>query len=315
MRLATMAFTISSLTRPPCAMMEDASLPNSVPAWRSARNISPVEMAGMWKRSARKTACVPLPHPGGPKSKRIKITSANLQANGWRWTASMVINWLRFAIFRMDSAVRMQAQLPIPPLDRMAEQSGQPDRESEQIAQRHEPEIPGYATVMENARAYHHPSHHAQPQRQRRGPPVPGGQGHQGPHGGVRHRISEIARRARNADGARPPQLVPPRLRPRLPAQAGLNHHRRELDAIAQPADVPPKLVIVCQVIGEGFEAAHLAQGLRAKHHGGTKRELGLAQEARHQHAGRELGRDSQGLHARRPRIRRAAIEASHQAD
>src|ERR1019366_3876431 len=193
MRLATMAFTMSSPTRPPCAMMEDARLPSSVPAWRSARNISPVEMAGMWKRSARKTACVPLPHPGGPKSKRIKITSANLQANGWRWTASMVINWLRFANFGVDSAVGMQAQDAIAPLDGMAEKSGQPDRESEQVAQRHQPEILGYATVVKNAHAHHHPSRHAQPQRQRRCPPLPGGQRHQGPQGGVRHYVSEVA--------------------------------------------------------------------------------------------------------------------------
>ena len=52
-----------------------------------------------------------------------------------------------------------------------------------------------------------------------------------------------------------------------------------------------------------------------AKHHGGTKRELRLAQQARHQHAGRELGGDAQRLRARRPGIRRAAIEARHQPD
>src|ERR1019366_1238377 len=234
MRLATMAFTISSPTRPPCAMIEDACLPNSVPAWRSARNISPVEMAGMWKRPARKTACVPLPHPGGPKSKRIKITSGNLQANGWRGATSMGINWLRFAFLGVDSAVRMQAQLPIPPLDGMAEKPCQPDRKSEQIAQRHQPEVLRYATVMENARAHHPPGNHAQPQRRRRRPPLPGGQRHQGPERGVRHHVSEVARRARNPDGARPPQLVPPRLRPRFPAQVRLHHHGRELDAIAQ---------------------------------------------------------------------------------
>src|SRR5208283_2862320 len=272
MRLATMPFTISSPTRPPCAMIADASLPNSVPAWRSARNISPVEMAGMWKRSARNAACVPLPHPGGPKSKRIKITSGNLQANGWRCAASMVINWLRFALFGVDSAVRTEAQLPVPPLDRMAEKSCQPDRKSEQVPQRHQPEILGYPTVPENARAHHYPCNHAQPQCQRRRPPLPDGQRHQGPQGGVRHHVSEVAARARNPDGARPPQLVPPRLRPRFPAQVRLHHHGRELDARAHLADVPPELVIVGQVMRDGLKAAHPAQGLRAKHHGGSER-------------------------------------------
>jgi hypothetical protein len=57
---------------PPEAMMADAILPSSVPALHSARNISPVEIAGIRKRAARNEACVPLPHPGGPKRRRIK---------------------------------------------------------------------------------------------------------------------------------------------------------------------------------------------------------------------------------------------------
>src|ERR1017187_6654452 len=52
-RLATIPLTSSSLTSPPLARMEQAALPNSVPALHSARNISPVEIAGILNRSAR----------------------------------------------------------------------------------------------------------------------------------------------------------------------------------------------------------------------------------------------------------------------
>ena len=134
----------------------------------------------------------------------------------------MVINWLRFATFRLDSAVMMQPQLPVPPLNGMAKKPGQPDRESEQVAQGHEPEIPGCAAVVENAHAHHDPGNHAQAQRQRRRPPLTGGQSHQCPHGGMRYHVPEVARRARNPNGASPPQLVPPRLQPRFPAQVRL---------------------------------------------------------------------------------------------
>jgi hypothetical protein len=45
--------TSSSLTNPPRDKIEQAALPSSVPALHSARNISPVEIAGIWNRSAR----------------------------------------------------------------------------------------------------------------------------------------------------------------------------------------------------------------------------------------------------------------------
>src|SRR5579864_4609827 len=65
------AFTTSSLTSPPLENTEHAIFPNSVPALHSARKTSPVEMAGMPKRCDINSACVPLPQPGGPKSRMI----------------------------------------------------------------------------------------------------------------------------------------------------------------------------------------------------------------------------------------------------
>ena len=209
----------------------------------------------------------------------------------------------------------VQPQPPVPPIHGMAGESSQPDRKPEQVAQGHEPETLHHVRILENARAHHHSGNHAQRQRQSGGPPLPGGQRYQGPQGGVRHDVAEVAGGARDPYGAGPPQLVAPGLRPGFAAQVGLHHHGGELDAIAQFFDVPPDLVVVGQVVRDGFKAAHLAQGLGAKDHGGSEGELGLAQEARHQHAGREFGRDPQGLAARCPRLGFGAIEAGHQPD
>src|SRR5271169_2835003 len=63
--------TTSSLTSPPLEKIAQAILPNSVPALHSARKTSPVEIAGMPKRLDMNSACVPLPQPGGPKSRMI----------------------------------------------------------------------------------------------------------------------------------------------------------------------------------------------------------------------------------------------------
>src|SRR5882757_2680632 len=64
-----MAFTMSSLTRRPAEISSDACWPSGEPDLISARNISPVDIAGIFSRSVINGDCVPLPLPGGPKSK------------------------------------------------------------------------------------------------------------------------------------------------------------------------------------------------------------------------------------------------------
>ena len=78
MRCATMVSTMSSPIRPPLARIDRILLPRAVFASHSARNISPVEMAGILRFSTRNDACVPLPHPGGPNNKMIITPQANL---------------------------------------------------------------------------------------------------------------------------------------------------------------------------------------------------------------------------------------------
>src|SRR2546426_7805319 len=57
----------SSETSCPASMTFFAASPSGVPAFTAARNMSPVEICGMRKRSLMKLAWVPLPAPGGPK--------------------------------------------------------------------------------------------------------------------------------------------------------------------------------------------------------------------------------------------------------
>src|SRR5712664_784836 len=58
---------MSSETSCPASMTFFAARPSGVPAFTAARNMSPVEICGMRKRSLMKLAWVPLPAPGGPK--------------------------------------------------------------------------------------------------------------------------------------------------------------------------------------------------------------------------------------------------------
>src|SRR2546427_4306586 len=71
-RLTTSALTNSSSTRPPVARTVRAVSPSSVSARHSARSISPVEMAGILRRSEINRDWVPLPEPGAPNSSTTK---------------------------------------------------------------------------------------------------------------------------------------------------------------------------------------------------------------------------------------------------
>jgi hypothetical protein len=59
--------------------MDCAAFPSAVPALISSRSISPVEIAGMPNQFEILPDCVPLPLPGGPKSRRTKPSSVSVQ--------------------------------------------------------------------------------------------------------------------------------------------------------------------------------------------------------------------------------------------
>jgi hypothetical protein len=67
MRSLTSPMISSSETSPPASMTALAWRPSSLPAATAARNMSPVEICGMPKRSQTNFAWVPLPAPGGPR--------------------------------------------------------------------------------------------------------------------------------------------------------------------------------------------------------------------------------------------------------
>ncbi len=85
-RLRTMPIMMSSETYLPAARMGCACLPRSVPAAISARSMSPVAMWGMPNFSRSMFACVPLPLPGAPYSRRFTLgpsgPSGHLPMNG-----------------------------------------------------------------------------------------------------------------------------------------------------------------------------------------------------------------------------------------
>ena len=66
-RSATIRRTSSSGTSPPISMIPPACAPTAVPARTADRHISPVDRCEIPSRSEMRTACVPLPAPGGPK--------------------------------------------------------------------------------------------------------------------------------------------------------------------------------------------------------------------------------------------------------
>jgi len=66
-RLRTIPFTMSSPTRRPLAMISFAALPSGVPAFSSARKISPVETAGIPKICVMTAPWVPFAARRGPE--------------------------------------------------------------------------------------------------------------------------------------------------------------------------------------------------------------------------------------------------------
>src|SRR5450631_3951564 len=87
-RSAAIATIRSSGTRSPASMYSLAFLPSSVSSLTLARSMSPVEMNGSWKSDRRRSACVPLPAPGGPKRMRfscwaIGLITVSVAMNSW----------------------------------------------------------------------------------------------------------------------------------------------------------------------------------------------------------------------------------------
>src|SRR5579859_8076081 len=62
-------------------MMDFAAFPNAEPDLISSRSISPVEIAGIFNQLEILPDCVPLPLPGGPKSRRTKLSSVPFKAS------------------------------------------------------------------------------------------------------------------------------------------------------------------------------------------------------------------------------------------
>src|SRR5437762_5297829 len=60
-------------TRSPRSMYAFASSPRFVPSRRAARRTSPVAILGSPRRADSRSACVPLPAPGGPSSTMIIV--------------------------------------------------------------------------------------------------------------------------------------------------------------------------------------------------------------------------------------------------
>src|SRR5262252_6325312 len=54
-----------------------ALAPSGVYDWMAARSMSPVAMCGILKTAESRTACVPLPAPGGPNSRRFSLNLAS----------------------------------------------------------------------------------------------------------------------------------------------------------------------------------------------------------------------------------------------
>src|SRR5690348_12936728 len=81
-RLRIMPIMMSSETYWPAARMGWALSPSSVPFAISARSMSPVAICGIRKYARSTLACVPLPEPGAPYSKRFTPYPSPLPMNG-----------------------------------------------------------------------------------------------------------------------------------------------------------------------------------------------------------------------------------------
>src|SRR5262245_58214029 len=71
-----MASTSSSLTSCPASITPFACLPSAVPRLTWSRRRSPVDTCGSPSAFERRTACVPLPAPGGPRRTTMRAISA-----------------------------------------------------------------------------------------------------------------------------------------------------------------------------------------------------------------------------------------------
>ena len=80
------------------------------------------------------------------------------------------------------------------------------------------------------------------------------------------------------------------------------------------PADVAGKLVVVGDVVRQRLKSPDGPQVRGAKQQRGPQSELAHAHQRRHQHAGREIGRDPQRLPASRPVVRPGPVQAGHQS-
>src|SRR5207244_2429100 len=76
-----MPIITSSFTSSPRSMVAFARRPMSVPAVTASRRISPVEIFGIPRVRANRSACVPLPAPGGPSINKCKDTLGSSAAD------------------------------------------------------------------------------------------------------------------------------------------------------------------------------------------------------------------------------------------
>ena len=99
------------------------------------------------------------------------------------------------------------------------------------------------------------------------------------PHPGVRDWQAQEAITARDADGARPADLVFPDFSPGRLGEIRLNDNFGEERAPADSGDAPGKLIVVGDVVGNGFETAGLFQILAAEAERGAQTEFADADQ------------------------------------
>src|ERR1039458_5605462 len=189
---ATIWSTTSSPTRPPDFRMEQAKRPRSVPALHSARNISPVEMAGIWKRWAIDAACVPLPQPGGPNNKTITVTSGTGGSQAEACAAKTDLQ------VRQYFTIGREAHARAPPFDRVAGETAHPDGEAPKVAQGDPTGAAERGGIAQPAPAHRDSGEQADGERRHAGRPCARGDGDDGPECGVGDQVAITL----DADGA-----------------------------------------------------------------------------------------------------------------
>src|SRR5579875_3536063 len=167
--------------------------------------------------------------------------------------------------FRLNAALAVEPQLKPAPVDGGAEAAGCPDGEGEQVAGREEPEAALHLGVLEHDGTGDPGGCQTRSQSGRTGRPGAGGEGHESPNGGVGDCGTEITGGARDADGARPAQLVTPDVAPAAAAEAGIYNDWSELNSEAGGGHAAAEFVIVGQIPGDRFKAADFAQSFGAR--------------------------------------------------